>query len=268
MTRLESKSGNDTRRYHVPNLVRALDILEHLARQPAGQTMAEIADALKLPRNSVFRITATLADCGYLQRDEETRRFALGRKLLTLGYASVSEANLVERCLDAMRDLRDATRETTLLGTLVDTEGVVLEQVPGLHPVKFMVDVGTRFPLHTGAPGKALLAALPPEERGKLMAQLALTRFNKRTLTTRKALAAELAQAARHGYAVDRGEQIDGIRCVSAAILDHRGHPLAALWVTGPAERLREEDFPAVAQTVMAQARRISRRFGWEPETG
>ena len=43
--------------YHVPNLVRALRIFELLSERSAGLTTAQITELLKVPRNSVFRIT-------------------------------------------------------------------------------------------------------------------------------------------------------------------------------------------------------------------
>ncbi|MEQ1830315.1 MAG: helix-turn-helix domain-containing protein, partial [Pirellula sp.] len=47
-------------RYSVPNLERALQILEAIAEHPEGMTMSETATAIKIPRNSAFRILSTL----------------------------------------------------------------------------------------------------------------------------------------------------------------------------------------------------------------
>ena len=78
----------DLSRYHVPNLKRAILLMEHLASQPGGQGVSELSRALKSPKNSVFRITATLHACGYLTRRADNT-FALGPKLLTLAYTSM-----------------------------------------------------------------------------------------------------------------------------------------------------------------------------------
>ena len=53
-------------RYSVPNLDRALSILETLSAAPAGLTLSELAAALEIPTNSVFRISRTLEERGYL----------------------------------------------------------------------------------------------------------------------------------------------------------------------------------------------------------
>ena len=65
---------------------------------------------------------------------------------------------MVEKAIDVMRELRDDVNETVLLGTLVGTRGVILEQVLSTHPLKVMVDPGHNFALHTAAPAKAMLA--------------------------------------------------------------------------------------------------------------
>jgi DNA-binding IclR family transcriptional regulator len=251
-------------RYHVPNLERALAILEFLARRPDGLSMAKIAQSLGLPENSVFRITMTLLDLGYLLRDPQTKRFTLSRKLLALGYAAVSEHSLVEVALQSMRALRDATKETVLINTMLGDEGLVLEQVPALHAFRFVVDPGMRFALHATGPGKAMLAFLPEWERTSMLDRLELTRFTANTITEKDALADELARIRDYGYAIDRGEHVEGVHCVAAPIFNQYGYPIAAIHVTGPPFRLPAEAFPSIATLVIAHAEEISRRLGHE----
>jgi hypothetical protein len=55
-------------RYSVPNLDRALSLLEVLSATPSGLTLSELAATLQIPTNSVFRISRTLEERGYLER--------------------------------------------------------------------------------------------------------------------------------------------------------------------------------------------------------
>jgi IclR family acetate operon transcriptional repressor len=250
-------------RYHVPNLARALRVLEYLASRPEGCGVTEIAEQLKIPVNSVFRVAATLSDYGYLARDDEAKVYRLNRKLLRLGYAAVDEMNLVEKSIDLLRQLRDATGETALLAVMVDHQGVVLEQVLGVHPVKVTVQPGHLFPMHGAAPGKAMIAFLPEEERKAFLRALSYPRFTPTTITTAREMAVELESVRRLGYAVDRGEIDETIRCVAAPVLNHRGYPIAGIWVTGPASRVKATDFEKLGPVVCDYARRISGRFGF-----
>lgn len=255
----------DTSRYHVPNLERALVIIEHLARDARGAGISELAAALDLPKNSVFRILMTLHAHGWVDREEAGKTYRLGRKLLALGYAAVGEVNLVEKALARMRELRDETKETVLLGTMVGDEGVVLEQVPSPLPLKIMVEVGTRFRLHTAAPAKAMMAYMPDEQREALIRRQTYPRYTERTIGSADEMRRAVLEAQRVGYALDVAEHLEGIHCIAAAVLDRAGAPVAAIWVTGPSSRLPKAAFARVARVVVARAQQISQSLGWAP---
>ncbi|WP_372808232.1 helix-turn-helix domain-containing protein, partial [Pontiella sp.] len=70
-------------RYKVPNLERALVIMEHLLNFPQGLSVTELTEQLELSKNSVFRIAMTLLAHGYVVRDEQ-KRFSLSKKLLLM----------------------------------------------------------------------------------------------------------------------------------------------------------------------------------------
>lgn len=249
-------------RYKVPILERGLQILELLLDHPGGLPMSDIAVRLGCAKTSVYRIAMTLLEHGYLNRDEETKTLSLSRKLVAMGSRTLADPDLMSISVDVLKHLRDLVRETALIGTMVDTEFVVLEQALGSHPFKFSVDLGTRLPLHTAAPGKAILAFLPPRECESILRRLTFTRFTERTLVEAAALRAELQEAARAGYATDRGEQLTGIHCVAAPIFNRHSYPIAALWITGPSDRVPISALDALGTLVAEQARVISTRLG------
>jgi len=257
------RNPNDTDAFQVPALDRALSILELLAQHAEGLRMREIAEALEIPPNSVFRITGLLEERRYLLRDGEDMRYTLSRKLLSLGYKAVGEDKLIEHSLDVMQALRDETQETVLVGVRADLQGVVLEQVASTQPVKFLVDPGTHFPLHTSAPGKVFVAFLPPIEREALLKRMKFTRYNERTLDSRSKFESEITDVLSQGYGADRAEQIEGLHCVGAPIFNHRGYPIAAIWVTGPSFRFPASELHGMGLKVAAAAERISTRFGY-----
>jgi DNA-binding IclR family transcriptional regulator len=253
-------------RYSVPNLDRALSILETLSAAPGGLTLSEIAAVLEIPTNSVFRISRTLEERGYLERSESSKKFQLTQKLLRLSCApAAGERSLTESALETMRSLRDQTLETVLLGTISGSEGIVLEQVPGRHPFRFCVDVGVRFELHTAAPGKAMLAAMPAAEAATLMNQMPFTRFNERTITSRAMFEAELDRTRQRGFGVDEGEEREGAHCIGGVILDRQGAPAGAIWITGPSSRLPSSRFEEVGLLVREAARLVSSKLGYFP---
>lgn len=254
---------NDGLRYSVPNLERGLKILELLLEFPQGLQQSEIAARLHCAKSSVYRITLTLMEYGYLTRDEETKTIRLSRKLLAMGSRTLMEEDLMATSVDVLRSLRDQIKETVLIGTLIETELVVLGQVLGSHPFKFSVDLGARLPLHSAAPGKAILAFLPLDERKTILGRITFTPFNDQTIRDLPRYIQELDEVILKGYAVDRGEQLTGIHCVAAPIFNRHGYPVASIWTTGPTDRIRQEDIPPTGALVMGHAEMISRRLGY-----
>ena len=248
--------------YLVPNLDRALSIIEVLADHPEGMTIKHIVQLMGLPKSSVFRILLTLAERNYAMRDEKTGRYALSARLLWLAHRAVGEHNVIEKALDQMRDLRDLHKETVCICTLLGDQLVVLEQVLGLHAFKFTLDVGMHAPLHCNAPGKCLLAFVPDDRRDGLLNTIELKQYTPNTVTSSDQLRHELEEIRRLGYAVDRGEMIEGAHCVSAPVLDRHRFPVAAIWTTGPSDRMPMSMFTEIGPSVMACANRISRRLG------
>lgn len=248
---------------HVPILDRALLLMEHMLEHPRGLGISELAGQLDFPKNSVYRIVNTLLAHGYVNRDPDTKRFVLSRKMFTMAYNGADEKGLMENALDVMRELRDEVKETVLISIIADDEGLVLEQMPGLYSFRFVVEPGTRRALHAASHGKAIMAFLPENERDALLGRIPLTHFTERTITTREGLLDEFSRIREAGYATDLAEGDEGVHCVSAPVLNRHGVAVAALTTTGPAFRMPETAFEGIGCIVKAHAARVSRRLGY-----
>jgi len=166
-----------------------------------------------------------------------------------------------------LASLRDATGETALLGTLSGGNGVVLDQVPSSHPVKVVVEIGHAFPLHTAAPAKAIIAFLPEAERERLIGGMVFKRHTRHTLTSAKAYRVELAGVRTLGHAIDRGEESETFACAAAPVFDRRGRPVAAIWISGPVDRVTPEKMAALGERVRRAAADLSGKLGYRAES-
>jgi IclR family acetate operon transcriptional repressor len=244
-----------------PSVGRALEILEHLGRSARGLGLSELSAQLRLPKNAVFRITNTLRARGYLQRDERTLAFVLTDKLIRVSQPRIDKRGLIELSMDAMRELRDACKETVQIGRRFGDEGVILEQVEALHPLRISVDAGLRFALYNNAPGKLLLAFLCEEERSATIGRLDLVPCTPSTITDPQELARECRRIREAGYSTDHAEADEGIHCVAAPILDPRGEAVAVIWISAPSRRLPRSTFPEAAKLVLQAAEKISKKI-------
>ncbi len=249
--------------YSVPNLERGLLIIELLATKTKGLTLSEIIQSLDISKSSAFRIVNTLILKNYLQKNETTKKITLSRKLLTLGISSMNEQSLVEMSIDVMRAMRDELKESVMLGVILGDKGTILEQVSSSYPVKLSVELGTQFYLHSSVGGKSILAFLPKENADQILKGKSLAKFTENTIVSMKAFRDELAKVRELGYAVDNGEDIQGIHCIGAPVFNEYGFPVAAVWITAPHGRLPHEEFDMKGKIVAKYAREISHKLGY-----
>ena len=244
-----------------PSTDRTLSILETLGDSPRGLSVAEMARGLSIPQNSVFRITTTLHERGYLHRREDDKRYLLSNKFFDLVRPKVNGKSLAVCSYEALQSLSESTSETVQLLVRSDDKGIVLEQVTGKHPVQVMGTIGLRVPLYSCAPGKAILASLPDQERNKWLSRVKLKKFTATTLATKKALDADRLKIVKQGYATDLSEGLDGIHCVAAPILNEYQYPIGAVTVMAPSFRLHPDQFESLGIECISTANIIRERL-------
>jgi len=247
----------------VPILHRTLEILDHLRQHPQGLTLSEVSHALQFPKNTVYRILNTLVEHEYITRDNDTLRYLLSRKMATFSYGCARDRTLIESSIDVMRSLRDIVQETVVISVIDRGEGIVLEQVQGLHSFRFVCDPGTRQLIYSSASTKAILAFLPERERTAALKNASFKRMTPNTITSREKFLKALGEVRRTGYGVDHAEALDGVHCIASPIFNPQGYPVAALTITGPSERLPITSFPRIGTLTCKYAAQISKRLGY-----
>ncbi len=172
-------------------------------------------------------------------------------------------AAIIENSWDLLSNLRDQTRMTTAMAILAenDNRGIVLSSLPGTGDHAYVPRVGFHFHLHSTAPGKALLAFLPSDQRQERVSSLNFRRFTKQTIADPEEFEAKLRQYAKQKYAEDIGEYAEGVNCVASCICSPKNEPLAAIWITALSVELPESRLPDLAKEVIRTAEAISQRL-------
>lgn len=224
--------------------------------------VTEIATALDLSKAVVHRILATLREDGFVDVDDESRRYSLGPAALALGLAYLDNLDIVSLCRPALERLSAETNETATLSLRHGDTRTYIDQVTPPREVKMTVAPGQPFPLHAGSSSKAFLAFLPEDEQQRYLDTHELAALTDTTLTSRDALAKDLATIRKRGYARSLGERQAGAGSVAAPVFDHQGRPAAVVSVCGPIERFRHESDEA-ADALLVETRELSRRLGF-----
>jgi DNA-binding IclR family transcriptional regulator len=171
--------------------------------------------------------------------------------------------DLVGQGRPVCEELAQQFGETVNLAVLRSHHAVNLDQSRGPAAVAAHNWVGQLTPLHATSSGKVLLAHQPADARKRLLDAAGLKRYTSRTVTSRRALAAELTAALDAGFATTVEEYEDGLNAIAAPVRDHTGSVVAAVSVSGPAYRLDEVQLNKIAGDVITGADQISRRLGF-----
>jgi DNA-binding IclR family transcriptional regulator len=255
---------NSPSRYTVNVLVKALDLLEVLSHRDS-LSLKELCELLEQPKSSVFRYLVTLEDRGYVRRLLNGDEYTLGLKLIELGRSVTTQFTVHEVAIPFMRGLQETFRETVNLAILEAGKVVYLEILEGTQSIRMAARPGQRDFAHSTAIGKAMLAHSSDSEVEAIINRHGLPALTPATITSIERLRAELAQVNEVGYAVDNVENETGVRCVGAPIFNHLGKAVAAISISGPADRLWGAQVEAIGKAIVAATQSISEQLGYRP---
>src|SRR3954468_19928521 len=201
------------------SLARAVRLLGAVANRPTGSSASELARVTELPRSTAARTLRTLADFGLVEENGDRGGWVLGFELVRLARGADPHRNLVEAAVAPLGRLRDDAEESALLAVPRGRPGMeILLQLDARRHVGVANWVGADVPLHASSAGKLVLAELDDDDLAAWLRSRPLTSFTKRTITDRRVLRAELARAARQGWADLVDELEDGLASISVPI--------------------------------------------------
>ena len=237
----------------VQSIERAFDLLEMLADAGGALGLSELATVSGLPLPTVHRLMRTLVRRGYV-RQEASRRYALGSRLIWLG--ETSSRMLGTSLRPFLAQLVRLTGETANMAMLDGDEVVYIAQVPSPHQMRMFTEPGRRVQPHCTAVGKALLARLPPGEARALLERGGMPAYTPAAITDPDLLLAHLEVIRKQGYAVDEGEQEVGVRCFAVAVPDAPGS--LAISTSGPQARMTDDAAARIVPALRRTASEIS----------
>ena len=224
----------------VQSIERALDLLECLAHSSGWMGISELSIATGLPVATIHRLLKTLMTRNYVIRDSRTRRYALGSAFHMMVNNTTHIPDWNELAMPFLQELVEISGETASITIMEYDKAVYVAQAQSTRMVRMFTELGTRVSLHNTSCGKVLLAFQPESVANTLIANVGLPAYTEKTITQPAQLRKELAHIRERGYALDNGEQEEGVRCVSVPIHGTGHRVIAAISISGPASRLNE----------------------------
>ena len=245
----------------IRSVQRAFALLEVLADRDEDSTLTALAQHLDLPVPTTFRLMRTLVAGGYV-RQSPSRRYGLGPGLVRLGERTSHRLSVWAR--PVLEQVVDQLRETANLAVLDGDRVTYVAQVPGAYGMRMSAEVGQRVYAHCSAVGKATLATLPDAQVRALLQRSGMPPATSATIVDEAAFVAELARIRLRGYAIDDGEQEQGVRCV-ATVVRGWSTPMAVS-ISGPSTRVPIAAITGYAEVLAHAAARLGALLA--PETG
>jgi len=251
--------------YMIQAVSHALDLLEQFHGDDVDELgVTELSKRLKLHKNNVFRLLATLESRGYIEQNKATENYRLGLKSLELGQTFIKKMGLLHQARPVLEELVDESNETAYVAIFKDGYIVYLDVVETRLTVRVVSRVGTRLPSYCTAAGKVHLAYMSDEELESFLPEQGLEAYTPHSITDRDALIKDLTKVAEQGYAFDIEELDIGVRCVAAPIRDYTRRIVGALSISGPATRFSDERLEKELVPLITRAsEELSTRLGF-----
>ena len=217
------------------SFARGLAVIRSFSTEAPAQTLTEVAARTGLTRAGARRILLTLEHLGYVE--SLGRRFRLTAKILDLGFAYLSSLPLWDLAEPVMQALVAELKESSSVAVLDGTEVVYVLRVPTHKIMSINLGIGSRLPAYCTSMGRVLLAGLPAEECRRRIAASARSARTARTVTDAAQLQRLVDEARAQRWALVDQELEEGLVSLAAPITDRAGRTIAALNLSGQANR-------------------------------
>ncbi|MYN13513.1 helix-turn-helix domain-containing protein [Pusillimonas sp. TS35] len=251
-------------------LAKGIAVLEFLVNRRQPCSVSDVAQAFGLVPSNAHRTLQTLVALGYARQTSDAR-YQPTLRLFELGSTVVGALDIRQIAHQALAGLAAATRETIHLVVRDEDHVVYLDKIDSPQPVAAYSHIGGRAPAHCVASGKAILAALLPQDDVQALAwlQAALPSMPAHTPNSHVhhvALLKDLREASERGYAINRGEWREDVYGLGAPVFDSQGKVAGALGISLPAIRATPELLPGLGVALCEAAQSTSRLLGHRPQ--
>lgn len=249
--------------YVIQSVAHALDVLEQFRGSVDEIGVTELSKRLKLHKNNVFRLLATLEARGYIEQNKITENYRLGLRCLQLGQRCIQQMGLLLQSHAVLEDLSKATQESAYVAVRKGNAIIALDFVEAPRVVRVVSFLGTVLPYHCTAAGKIHLVF---ESESVSLQNLPerLERFTSHTIVDRNALREQMKIIGEAGYAVERSEFAEDVHAVAVPVRDYTRSLVGSLVVVGPAHRLSDDALNhAIVPALLKAGTELSKRLGF-----
>ena len=172
----------------IQSLIRAAAILDAVARQPEGISLAQLSAEVGLHNSTAFHLIQTLVNLDFLTQGPDNRRYRMGSRIFALAAGALNDNTLLSLATPLLERLSAETGEAAHLAVRSRHEIIVIARTAASGLLQLAGHPGATRPAHATAIGKMLLAAMPIEKLERVLETLPLPRLTPNTITDQATL--------------------------------------------------------------------------------
>jgi IclR family pca regulon transcriptional regulator len=246
---------------YVQSFARGLEVIRSFSAAAPRQTLTEVAGRAGLTRAGARRILLTLQTLGYVESDGKL--FSLTPRILDLGFAYLSSMPIWNLAEPVMEALVEQVKESCSAAALDGTDIVYVLRVPTRKIMSIGLGVGSRLPAYCTSMGRMLLSGLPDDEVLRRLRSTKRMPLTRHTIVDVEALLAKVQQARKQGWCLVNQELEEGLVSIAAPITNRTGRMVAALNISGQANRtsaklMQESMLPPLSEAARAISRLVA----------
>jgi DNA-binding IclR family transcriptional regulator len=269
LRRPAERAGEDT----IVSVERAFAIVEQLADLADGASLADIARRLDVNKQIAVKLLATLERLGLLWRDDRVQRYNLTFRISNLGLRQLQKSRLLDQCAAVLKTLAERSGELVRLAIVEHDERITwVHAVAGTkRSLQIDPNYSLAVQLNAHAIAKAWLSTLPFERALKLMVRQGIVAMTPHTKVTLATIRADLAEAARTGFAASYEESELGVSAIAAPVmvtsLAGVRECVGAVSLAAPVHRMGRAEFEACAPALIETVARLGKIWPLEAHT-
>lgn len=247
----------------INSVSRALDILLLMYNNGEELGISEISRELDLHKSTIHRTLKTLEEKGFVYKNIENDRYWLGIKIYAMGLfigEKMSMNDLIKPFAKTLFDEFNEVVNVSILDENIDNgykSLIILKESKMDKVLSVNPNIGSSSEAHSSSVGKCLLA-FSKDINLDIYSKIKLKKHTHNTIDNMDDLKKEIASIREKGYAIDNEEQEIGLYCIGAPIFDKNNNAIAAISMSGPTARMKNEDLNNKIKRIVEIAHEIS----------
>lgn len=228
-------------KYSIQSVVRAIDVLELFNVMDKEVSISELVERTGTNKNYIFRLLLTLQSRQFVDVNPATGKYKLGLKTFELGQRALKQQELINHTRPVLEQLTNQCHETSGYSIIKSNFTYFVDGVESDLTVRAVNRMGSRFPLHCTAMGKAQIAHLNEKELQQWIETNKLSKYSSNTIINPDELRYELERILSQGYAIEDQEFETGVGGIAAPVINRDNKIIGAIGISAPVYRLSRE---------------------------